>query len=429
MSKLNRLIQELCPDGVEYRKLGEIGEFENIGVDKKIVEGQSLVKLLNYVDVYKNAHINNSLPHMIVSASDKKIEACTCEEGDIFLTPTSETRDDIGHAAVVTETLSNTVYSYHIMRFRLTEKNMITSFFVRYLFETDIVQKQIYKLAKGLTRYGLSKYDFAKLSIPLPPLPIQEEIVKILDRFAEYTAELQAELQARKEQYEYYRNLLLTNNFAYGSADDKQKITGNARGEWKWMTLVEVCEKTKNIKWKEISPMQEYQYIDLSSVDRETSSITETQKITKDNAPSRAQQIVCTDDVIFGTTRPTLKRICFIPDIYDNQICSTGFCVLRAKRTIINPRFLYFSLTTSSFGSYVENNQEGAGYPSISNSKVMGYTIPVPPLAEQERIVSILDKFEALVSDLTQGLPAEIAASQERYEYYRDKLLRFERCN
>ena len=291
------------------------------------------------------------------------------------------------------------------------------------------MRNQIRQTASGVTRYNVSKKRFANVSLPLPPLPIQEEIVKILDRFAEYTAELQAELQARKEQYEYYRNLLLTINFAYGSADDKQKITGNAREEWKWMTLGEVCEKTKNIKWKEISPMQEYQYIDLSSVDRETSSITETQKITKDNAPSRAQQIVCTDDVIFGTTRPTLKRICFIPDIYDNQICSTGFCVLRAKRTIINPRFLYFSLTTSSFNSYVENNQEGAGYPSISNSKVMGYTIPVPPLAEQQRIVSILDKFEALVSDLTQGLPAEIAASQERYEYYRDKLLRFERCN
>ena len=185
MSKLQELIRELCPDGVEYKKLGELGVFENIGVDKKTVEGQSLVTLLNYVDVYKNMYIDNSIPQMIVSASTKKIHDCSCEKGDIFITPTSETRDDIGHASVITETLINTVYSYHIMRFRLIEANMTTSFFIRYLFETELVQKQIYKFAKGLTRFGLSKYDFAKIEIPYPPLNIQEEIVKILDRFAE----------------------------------------------------------------------------------------------------------------------------------------------------------------------------------------------------------------------------------------------------
>lgn len=402
MSKLNKLIQELCPNGVEYRKLGEVCELNRgVRVVKKDLSENGIFPVyqnsltpLGYYD--KSNYPSNTT--FVISAG---------AAGEIGFAEKAIWAADDCLCVTCPDNISNKYVYYCLMNNK-----------------TFLFSKVRRASVPRLSRVAVEQFP-----IPLPPLPIQEEIVKILDRFAEYTAELQAELQARKEQYEYYRNLLLTNNFAYGSADGKQKITGNARDEWKWMTLGEVCEKTKNIKWKEISPMQEYQYIDLSSVDRETSSITETQKITKDNAPSRAQQIVCTDDVIFGTTRPTLKRICFIPDIYDNQICSTGFCVLRAKRTIINPRFLYFSLTTSSFNSYVENNQEGAGYPSISNSKVMGYTIPVPPLAEQQRIVSILDKFEALVSDLTQGLPAEIAASQERYEYYRDKLLRFERCN
>lgn len=212
MSKLTELLEIHCPNGVEYKKLGDLGIFENIGVDKKTVEGQPLVSLLNYVDVYKNIHIDNNVPKMIVSATTKKIKDCTCEKGDIFITPTSETRDDIGHAAVVTETLINTVYSYHIMRFRLTEINMTTSFFIRYMFESELVQKQIYKLAKGLTRFGLSKYDFAKIEIPFPPIEVQEEIVRILDQFRTLAAELQAELQARQEQYEYYRNKLLTFN-------------------------------------------------------------------------------------------------------------------------------------------------------------------------------------------------------------------------
>ena len=163
MSKLTELLEMHCPNGVEYKKLGDLGIFENIGVDKKTVEGQPLVSLLNYVDVYKNIHIGNNVPKMIVSATTKKIQDCTCEKGDIFITPTSETRDDIGHAAVVTETLINTVYSYHIMRFRLTEINMTTSFFIRYMFESELVQKQIYKLAKGLTRFGLLNTILLKL--------------------------------------------------------------------------------------------------------------------------------------------------------------------------------------------------------------------------------------------------------------------------
>jgi len=210
MSKLKELIQELCPNEIEYKVLGDLGIFENIGVDKKTIEGQQLVSLLNYVDVYKNIYIDNKIPNMIVSATAKKIQSCSCEKGDIFITPTSETRDDIGHASVVTETLINTVYSYHIMRFRLNEHNMITSFYIRYLFETDNIQRQIYKLAKGLTRFGLSKYDFAKIEIPYPPLEVQQEIVRILDKFTTLEAELEAELDCRKRQYEYYRNRLLS---------------------------------------------------------------------------------------------------------------------------------------------------------------------------------------------------------------------------
>jgi type I restriction enzyme S subunit len=192
--------------------------------------------------------------------------------------------------------------------------------------------------------------------------------------------------------------------------------------------------KTENIKWKE-NYNTEFQYIDLSSVNRENSKITETQIINSENAPIRAQQIVKYEDVIFGTTRPTLKRFCFVAQEYDNQICSTGFCVLRANREFILPKYLYFILTTTDFYNYVENNQEGAGYPAISNGKVMKYKILIPTLEKQNRIVAILDKFEALVyggiagqacnDGLAYGLPAEIKMRRQQYEYYRNKLLTF----
>lgn len=178
--------------------------------------------------------------------------------------------------------------------------------------------------------------------------------------------------------------------------------------------------KVQNIKWKSYVG-EDKQYIDLSSVDRERNIITETQNINADTAPSRAQQIVMKDDIILGTTRPMLKRYCIIPEKYDGEICSTGFCVLRAKTDIINPRWLYHNITTKKFFAYVEKNQQGASYPAISDTIVKAFKLPVPPLEVQRDIVRILDNFTFLTTELA----AELAARQKQYEYYRDLLLTF----
>lgn len=182
--------------------------------------------------------------------------------------------------------------------------------------------------------------------------------------------------------------------------------------------------KVQNIKWKSYVG-EDKQYIDLSSVDRERSIITETQNINADTAPSRAQQIVMKDDIILGTTRPMLKRYCIIPEKYDGEICSTGFCVLRAKTDIINPRWLYHNITTKKFFAYVEKNQQGASYPAISDTIVKAFKLPVPPLEVQREIVRILDNFAIATTEIQQKLQEELAARQKQYEYYRDLLLTF----
>ena len=210
MNKIEKMLKELCPDDIEWKKLGEVGIFANIGVDKKKVANQKEILLLNFTDVMKNIYINKEIPTMIVTASDYQIEKCTVEKGDIFITPSSETIDEIGFASVVTETIPNTCYSYHIMRFRLFEYNIITSFFIRYLFESPILRNQIRKNAQGITRFGMVLDKWKNLSIPIPPLEVQAEIVKILDNFTELQAELQDELKDRKKHYEYYRLKLLS---------------------------------------------------------------------------------------------------------------------------------------------------------------------------------------------------------------------------
>lgn len=260
-----------------------------------------------------------------------------------------------------------------------------------------------------------------QIQIPLPPLAIQHKIVEILDAFTELQAELQAELHARRKQYEYYRNKLL-------SFEELEKRANAIGGGLKLVSLGEVCEKISNIKWKEMQN-QTFKYIDLTSVDRENCQITQTQTITKENAPSRAQQIVQTDDVICGTTRPTLQRYCHITKTYDKQICSTGFCVLRANKKYILPKWIFFNLKTSKFLNHIERFQQGASYPSIADADLKNFQIPLPPLEVQNDIVELLDKFDTLANDLTSGIPAEIEARQKQYEHYREQLLSFrEKC-
>lgn len=187
-------------------------------------------------------------------------------------------------------------------------------------------------------------------------------------------------------------------------------------------TIGECVKLISNIKWS-CSNDAEYQYIDLTSVNRDTHNIGETQTICADNAPSRAQQIVYAQDILLGTTRPLLRRFCVVPNEYSSQMCSTGFCVLRADENIVLHRWLYHQISTSKFFDCVEKHQKGASYPAISDKDVKKFRIPIPPLSVQREIVRILDNFAELTEGLNRELTAELTARKKQYAYYRDKLL------
>ena len=186
--------------------------------------------------------------------------------------------------------------------------------------------------------------------------------------------------------------------------------------------LSDCIRETKNIKWDN---EEEFNYIDLSSIDRQNNSILETKLVNKNNAPSRARQIINENDVLFGTTRPLLKRYYFVGKEYDRQLCSTGFCVLRADTEKILPKWIYYNIMTKRFLEFVKMNEKGTSYPAISDSNIKNFKIPVPPIYVQDYVVSILDKFDKLVNDINEGLPKEIELRQKQYEYYRERLLNF----
>lgn len=194
-----------------------------------------------------------------------------------------------------------------------------------------------------------------------------------------------------------------------------------------WVPISEVTLQTPNIRWSEVDGT--VRYIDLTSVDIKTRTITETKEITAETAPSRAQKLVETDDLIFATTRPTQQRYCLIGSDFSGEVASTGYCVLRADKTAVLPKWLLHWVGSREFKQYVEEQQSGAAYPAISDGKVKAFRIPIPcpedpekSLTIQAEIVRILDSFTELTAELT----AELKGRKQQYNYYRDELLNFE---
>ncbi len=159
---------------------------------------------------------------------------------------------------------------------------------------------------------------------------------------------------------------------------------------WQTKTLGEVLERTETFDPTR-TPTTEFEYIDVSSVSNQTLTIQDTQYLIGKNAPSRARRLVKANDVLFATIRPTLRRIAIVPETLDQQICSTGYFVLRAQPEA-DHRYLFYFLQTAGFMTAMEKLQKGASYPAVTDGDVRSQPIPVPPLPEQHRIVAILDE-------------------------------------
>lgn len=226
MSKLKELIDRLCPNGVEFKPLGELGTFFG-GLTGKSKDDfkDGNAKFITYVNIYSNPALNIDVTDFV--KVDEKEKQNRIQKGDILFTGSSETPNECGFTSVVTSDISEPIYlNSFCFGLRLSNPALFNLDFLKHILRSEELRKQIGKTASGVTRFNVSKARLSKVVLPIPPIEVQDEIAKILDRFADYAAELQAELQARKEQYEYYRNLLLTfNPSACGCGTDGEQET------------------------------------------------------------------------------------------------------------------------------------------------------------------------------------------------------------
>ena len=380
MSKLSEMIARLCPNGVEYKKLGEVARIcRGVRVVRKeLIENgkyavyQNSLKPLGY---YNEANVKGGTAFVIGAGAAGEVGY---SEQDFWAA------DDCYFIDGGDQLIGRYVY------YCLTSR-----------------QSWLESKTRKASIPRLSRDFIAALEIPLPPLPVQREIVQILDNFANLTAELTAELAKRKKQYEHYRDMLL--NFTGGGRYDKFGVeSGEFRVEWK--RLGEIAEigtgssntdeqldegkypffvRSQDVRWK-----NEYEY-------------DETAIITSGDGVGVGKIFH------YHEGKYALHQRAYRVHVFVDQVL---------------PQYIFYYMK-NGFLSYIQKNAFQSSVTSLRKPMLLNFPIPLPPLAEQERIVAILDRFDSLCNSLTEGLPAEIALRKKQYEYYRDKLLSFKEAS
>ena len=384
MSRLKELIERLCPDGVEFSPLKNIAIIKNGKDYKHCGPGD--------IPVYGSGGIMTYIDQF-------------CYDKPTVLFPR---KGSIGKIYYVETPFWNvdTVYYTDINTTKVCPK------FLYYFLATIDLEKM--NCGKGAVP-SLTQEILYRIIIPVPPIEVQEEIVRILDRFADYAASLQAELQARKEQYEYYRNLLLTfNPSACGCGTDGEqeiKVTTCGGGNYKviWKAMGEICDLSRGkVYSKDYLRNNSGSYPVYSS------------QTVNNGELGRISTYDIEGEYLSWTTDGAYAGSIFYRS---GKFSITNVCGLIKPSKIIDIHFLHHWLTLQA----PKHVYQGMGNPKLMSNQMSEIRVPILPIEHQKKIASILDRFEALVNDLTQGLPAEIAAVRERYEYYRNKLLTFKK--
>ena len=415
MSKIDDLIKQYCPNGVKYKELGNIGIFYG-GLSGKSKEDfkDGNCKYITYTNIYSNPALKIDIEDKVNIQNGEKQNII--QYGDVLFTGSSETPDECGFSSVVTQKIKENIYlNSFCFGFRLNDLTQFNLHFLKHLFRSYEIRKQIVGTASGVTRFNVSKKRFAKIKIPVPPLPVQEEIVKVLDAFTALEAELEAELEARKRQYEYYRNKLLTFD---------ENTTGGGRIKFMQLGDVGTFIRGNGLQKKDFTDTG-VGCIHYGQIYTYYGTFAERTKSYVSNELAEKLKKAQTGDLIIATTSENVEDVGkAVAWLGNEDICIGGHSY--AFHHNQNPKYMAYLFQTEAFNQQKKKVVKGVKVIDINDSAMSKFKFGFPPLDEQERIVAILDKFDSLVNDISEGLPAELTARRQQYEYYRNKLLTFD---
>ncbi len=382
MNKIQELIEKFCPNGVEFRELQEVCKFQRGTsiTQKDVLDGNVPVIAGGQKPSYYHNTPNRTGETIAVSGSGAYAGFVSYWTIPIFMSDSFSVNPDA-------ETL-NTRYVYYFLKHN---------------------QEKIHETKKGSGVPHVYGSSIAKFQIPIPPLPVQQEIATILDKFTSLEAELEAELEARTRQYKHYRNDLL-----------------NFEGkEVEWKTLGEVGAFVRGRRFvKDDIVVEGVPCIHYGEMYTHYKIWAKKAKSFLEPALAAKLRVAHPGDVVIVAAGETIEDIGNgVAWLGESDVVIHDACYTYTHS--LNPKYVSFYLQTYLFRSQIKRYISSGKISSINASGLSKAKIPIPPLAEQERIVGILDKFDILVNDISVGLPAEIQARRKQYEYYRGKLLDF----
>ncbi|HHK9714645.1 TPA: restriction endonuclease subunit S [Klebsiella pneumoniae] len=394
MSELSYLEKLLDGVDVKWMLLGQLGELVRGNGLPKSDFTESGVPAIHYGQIYTfyglSTNTTKSFVSQLTAEKLKKVNA-----GDVVITNTSENLEDVGKALVYLGA-EQAVTGGHATIFK-PSAGILGKYFA-YFTQTDSFANEKRKYSKGTKVIDVSATDMAKITIPIPcpsnpekSLAIQSEIVRILDTFTALTAELTAELTARKKQYNYYRDRLLSFE----------------EGEVEWVVLGNLVDINTGSKPPEIyEKATDYDYINAGTSRSGYSDESNCEGDTV-TTPSRGQGGI---GYVGYQKKPFwLGPLCYKFRAIDEEL-------------LVNKYLFYFLQSRNEL--LLSLKKEG-GVPAINKSDLVRLEVPVPPLVKQQKIVDVLDNFYTLITSITEGLPREIELRQKQYEYYRDLLFSF----
>ncbi len=382
MSKLNELIQRYCPNGVEYKSVGSCLDYEQ--PTKYLVESTS------YDDSY-------SIP--VLTAGQTFILGYTNETNGIY-------HADAKNPVIIFDdftTASKWVdfdFKAKSSAMKMLKSADSNTYNIRYIFHC---MQNLKYVPSDHARQWISKYGM--IEIPVPPLPVQEEIVRILDKFTELEAELEAELEMRKKQYEYYRNKLIS------EADNVEwtpigEIGDIIRGK-RFVHKDDVNEGVPAIHYGEL-----YTYYGISAVQTKTNIRSE--------LGSKMRYAHTGDVVIVGAGENKTDIGVGVAWMGKEDVAVHDACFILTNHNQ-NPKYISYCLRTEDYHKKLFKFVSEGKICSFLKEGLAQVTIPIPKdINEQNRIVYLLDKFNSLTDDISNGLPSEIKMRHQQYEYYRD---------
>ena len=386
MSKIFDLINELCPNGVEFVKLGEIAD---IGTGSSNRQDEDS---------------NGKYPFYVRSKNILKSNTFEFDETAIII-PGEGGIGDIFHYI-------DGKYALHQRAYRICVfcKKMDTKFL--YYIMCCHFKKYILAKSVGATATSIRKPMLENFKLPVPPMEVQREIVRILDSFTLLTAELTAELTARKKQYEFYRDFLLNFN------EDQSEI------EWDVIDNIFIMKNgytpsKANKDFWENGTISWYRMEDIRENGRILSE--SIQKITPQAV--KGGKLIPKNSIIVATTATIGEHALAIADSFLMNQQFTSFTIRELLKDKLDIKFVFYYFF--KICEWCKQNTNSSSFPSVDMAKLKKIKFPIPSPQTQQKVVEILDKFDTLVNSITDGLPREIELRHKQYEYYREKLLNF----